>query len=353
MRIAITDVRVFDGERLLDPGTVVVDGGRIGTDATGAEVVDGRGGVLLPGLIDAHVHLRGPDDLARLVGFGVTTALDMAGDPARIDPLRGGRPDIRSAGIAAAAPGGPHSMMPGFPREGLLSGPEEAPGFVAARVADGSDYLKMIAERPALPGLSGPTLTALVAAAHSLDRLTVVHAAAVAPWVAAVAAGSDVVTHTPMDGELPAEVVAELAARGGVAVPTLSMMEAIVARMAPPGLSYANARAAVGALHRAGVPVLAGTDANSAPGAPAAVSHGDSLHHELELLVDAGLSTVEALRAATALPAAHFRLPDRGRIAAGLRADLLLVDGDPVADVRATRAVRRIWCAGTEVAPLV
>src|SRR4051812_43721197 len=126
MRTAITDVRVFDGVRLLDPGTVVVDGDRIGTDATGARTVDGAGGTLLPGLIDAHVHLRGPGDLERLVGFGVTTALDMAGDPAQVDRLRGGRPDIRSAGVPAAAPGGPHARMPGFPPEGLLTGPGQA-----------------------------------------------------------------------------------------------------------------------------------------------------------------------------------------------------------------------------------
>ncbi|MDI5969616.1 amidohydrolase family protein [Streptomyces sp. SL13] len=86
------------------------------------------------------------------------------------------------------------------------------------------------------------------------------------------------------------------------------------------------------------------------PGASrSAPRHGESLHHELELLVRAGLSTAEALRAAAALPARHFRLPDRGAVAPGPRADLVLVDGDPIADIRATRAIRRN--AGTPPAP--
>src|SRR6201999_2434621 len=89
-------------------------------------------------------------------------------------------------------------------------------------------------------------------------------------------------------------------------------------------LDFSNALASVTALHKAGVPILAGTDAPN-PG----TAHGVSIHRELELLVRAGLSPIETLRAATALPAHSFRLPDRGRIAPGLRADLLLVGGDP------------------------
>jgi dihydroorotase-like cyclic amidohydrolase len=80
-KTALLNVRVFDGHRLRPPGTVVIEGDWIGTDASGAEVIDGAGGVLLPGLIDAHVHVRDQDTLRRLCGFGVTTVLDMASGP--------------------------------------------------------------------------------------------------------------------------------------------------------------------------------------------------------------------------------------------------------------------------------
>jgi hypothetical protein len=77
--------------------------------------------------------------------------------------------------------------------------------------------------------------------------------------------------------------------------------------------------------------------------------HGASMHRELELLVKAGLTPVEALAAATSVPAERFRLPDRGRIAPGMRADLLLVKGDPTSDITATRKIARIWKQGVEV----
>ena len=147
-KVALTNVRVFDGRQLQPPGTVVIDGARIGTDPAGArgevEVIDGEGGVLLPGLIDAHVHLTDRVTLGRLIVAGVTTALDMAcGPPALVDSLRGvpGLTDIRSAGTPAIAPGSLHARFPVIGARGAISGADQAAGFVAARVAEGSDYI--------------------------------------------------------------------------------------------------------------------------------------------------------------------------------------------------------------------
>ena len=116
-----------------------------------------------------------------------------------------------------------------------------------------------------------------------------------------------------------------------------------------PKQNFTAALATVAALHRAGVDVLAGTDAAtlSVPG----VANGASLHEELRMLVlAAGFSPTEALRAATALPARRFGLTDRGRIRAGLRADLVLVDGDPTVTIGDTLSVRAVWRQGTQLA---
>lgn len=353
-KVAVTDVRVFDGHSMCALDTVVIDGGVLGTDAAGARVVDGAGAVLLPGLIDAHVHLHGIETLERLGDFGITTALDMATwPPELVDSLRRvpGLTDIRSSGTPAAAPGGPHARIPGFPKDGIVTGPGEAARFVAERVAEGSDYIKIIAESPGPGALDQATLDALVAAAHVHGKRTVAHAVSFAAIDMAQRAQADMVTHAPLDTVLDAAAVARMVADGRAAVPTLTMMEGVIEQSGRAGADYAPARASVTALYRAGVPILAGTDANAAPGVPARIPHGESLHHELELLVDAGLSTVDALRAATSLPARHFGLHDRGAIGPGLRADLVLIDGDPLEDIRATRAIRRVWCGGVEHAP--
>uniref|UniRef100_UPI0015F0FEF8 amidohydrolase family protein n=1 Tax=Pseudonocardia pini TaxID=2758030 RepID=UPI0015F0FEF8 len=247
------DVRIFDGERLLGPATVVVDGGLIGTVEHGPG--DGEGGVLLPGLIDAHVHLRVPGDLAALAGWGITTALDMAcWPPEHLDALRGRVPDIRSAGTPAIGAGGPHARMPGMPPEAILTSPDQAEPFVAKRVAEGSDYVKIVAERPGPDMIDQATVDALAAAARAHGRRSVAHASSVAAFRIAVRAGVDVVTHVPLDGVLDGETAARMVAQGQVAVPTLSMMEAIVRGLGRPGDDYAHARDSVAVLHAAGVP---------------------------------------------------------------------------------------------------
>ncbi|MFC8454812.1 amidohydrolase family protein [Kitasatospora sp. NPDC057223] len=350
-RTALTDVRVFDGRRLTEPRTVVIDGPVIGTDPAGARTVDGRGAVLLPGLIDAHIHLGGRDTLEKLLAHGVTTALDMATwPPQRLAALRGlpGLTDIRSAGTPAIGPGGPHSRIPGLADTATLLDPADAPGFVARRIEEGSDYLKVVLEAPGEGGPELAVVTALVRAARSHGLTVVAHAASPGAYALALDAGVDMITHVPLGRPLPAADVARTAADGRVAIPTLAMMEGTAAARGR-AEAFGAAVESVGALHRAGVPVLAGTDANTQPGVPAAVEHGSSLHRELELLVEAGLSAAEALRAATVLPARHFRLADRGAITPGLRADLVLVDGDPLTDIRATRAVRAVWCGGVEL----
>jgi imidazolonepropionase-like amidohydrolase len=115
------------------------------------------------------------------------------------------------------------------------------------------------------------------------------------------------------------------------------------------GIVYAHARSTLSAFHRAGVTILAGTDANQAPASPAQIPHGEAFHDELGLLVEAGLTPVEALRSATVVPATFFGFTDRGVIEPGRCADLLLIDGDPTQDIAATRAIRGVWAAGVQV----
>ncbi|MFF7334988.1 amidohydrolase family protein [Streptomyces sp. NPDC008150] len=349
-RIALTNVRVFDGDQVTSPRTVVMDAGRIGVSPLGARRVDCGGGVLLPGLTDAHIHLRDVNTLHALAGSGVTTGLDMASfPPSLVDSLRGltGLTDIRSAGTPAVAPGSPQSQIPAFPADAVLTGPEQAVRFVRSRITEGSDYIKIIIDEP---GLSLETVRAVTTAAHSAGRLVMAHATSTVTVVRALDAGVDMIHHVPMDNPLPASLAARYVSTGTVAVPTLTMMEGF-GNLGIPGMDYAAAEGSVAALHRAGVRILAGTDSNLTPGIPVQPPYGTSLHHELELLVRAGLTNREALRATTSLPAQAFRLRDRGAVRIGNRADLVLVDGDPLADITATRAVRRVWIGGVEYTP--
>jgi len=159
---------------------VVLDGGFIGTDPTGAEVVDADGGVLIPGLIDAHVHLSGRESLDLLCSFGVTTALVMASWPPPLTRgLQGlpGTTDTRSSGTPAVGAGGPQARIPGMGQDAVVNTPEEASAFVEARLAEGADYLKIVVEAPGRGGPDRATVSALVLAAHRRGLRVVAHAA--------------------------------------------------------------------------------------------------------------------------------------------------------------------------------
>jgi C-terminal peptidase prc len=386
-RWAIAGVRVFDGETVLPKATVLVEGDRVATVGAeldlpaGTAIIDGAGKTLMPGLIDAHVHARA-EGSARALAFGVTTELDMFTDPALARELRAeqaageadGRADLFSAGILATAPGG-HGTQYGF-QIPTLSSPAEAAAFVDARLAEGSDYLKIVHDDGAAFGVSYPTLdaatvAALVEAAHARGRLAVVHVGSLAGAESAIAAGADGLVHLFSDTAATPELVRRARDGGIFVVPTLSVLGSTTgvpagrelvrdARLAPfldlaelrqlgqafprrpeSRIDPAHAAAGVAALAAAGVPILAGSDAPN-PG----TTHGATIHRELELLVAAGLTPVAALTAATSAPADAFRLGDRGRIRAGLRADLLLVAGDPTADVTATRDLVAVWKGG-------
>jgi len=350
-KIALINVRVFDGAKFCEPGTVVIDGELIGSSAEGAQLIDCHENFLLPGFIDAHVHLAGEHNLQQLASFGITTALDMTTRPqSLLDSLRSkkGVTDIRSAGIGATSPGSKHSQFPLWPRESLVSNPTDAERFVKDRIAEGADYIKIIID---IPGPDQATVNALVSAAQSHGKLAVAHAVSTATYAMAQEAKVDMITHAPVDAVPSAAFITRMAADGTVVIPTLTMMERVIIGTPGPNRDYKHARASVNAFHKAGIPILAGTDANSMPLAPFPVPHGESLHREMELLVEAGMNTVDVLRAATGLPAKYFGLGDRGDVRPGMRADLVLLGEDPLSDIRATRCLRRVWCRGVEVRP--
>jgi imidazolonepropionase-like amidohydrolase len=254
-----------------------------------------------------------------------------------------------------------------------LTAADQAGQFVADRIAAGSDYLKIISGTGGLwPSLDCETIQALVVAAHDRGLIVVAHVSSTAGAEEVVCAGVDVVAHVPANAELDKALAERMAEAGIVVGPTLATIEntlgepggAAVAgdpRLAevlggtwarrltsdasrPPGRllpPFSRAMDNVRRLDDAGVTLLAGTDAPN-PG----TVFGASLHRELELLVLCGISPAQALAGATAEPARVFGLADRGRIAAGLRADLVLVSGDPLTDITATRAIKRIWRGG-------
>ena len=382
-------VRVFDGAKVIPETDVLIEQGKIkeigpNLPVGEATVVDGAGKTLLPGLIDAHVHVHGAETLEQALTFGVTTELDMMMSPNMEQQLKATDSDNRasffSAGFPATVPGG-HGTEYGISIP-TLTRPAEAEAFVEQRIREGSDYIKIMytagvdmGRMRLPPTLSRETLAAVVAAAHNNHRLAVVHIGSLSGAEDAINAGADGLAHLFRGTSSPKDFGQLVAQHHAFVIPTLSVMHSVCGPdsagsrlVKDPHLSpylsheakdrlketFPSARTnlfsckagpqALRQLKEAGALIVAGTDAPN-PG----TTYGASLHGELEMYVEAGLTPTEALITATSTPAQAFHMLDRGRIAPGFRADLLLVNGHPDEDIKATRDIDSVYKGGVKL----
>lgn len=366
--LVLTNARLVDLEsapaRVVPEATVVVRNGKIAAVETGdvaapagARVLDLQGRYLLPGLIDAHVHLSSLEDARRALESGVTTARSAGVSHFADVGLR----ELRRAGhveIPEVLAAGYH-VRPEPSRELFLDEPElgdllesgvrdvaAVRRVTRANLARGVDFVKVVATAraglpetdPREPLYGVEELRALVETASEAGVPVMAHAHGDEGGRAAVLAGVRSIEHGTY---LTDSTLALMAERGTYLVPTI----AVVTDLTAPGGDYDHpflrirgrhmlprVRRTAGRAHARGVKVVAATDTGY--GSESTVRLG----HELEELVEVGLTPREALRAATVVAAELLGVEGRtGRIAAGLEADMIAVDRDPLRDIRAVQ----------------
>ena len=381
--------RLLDGtgSSPVDDAALLLDGGRIAyagpaaglpDGATSVPTLDFPGATLLPGLVDAHVHLvaSGHPDLAaglpkseadrtiaavvnarRQLESGVTLVRDLGapGDEAVLvgRAVEGGTiagPRVVAAGPAVTMTGG---HIPYLGR--VTDGVEAMRAAVRANLAMGARCIKVVATGgvltpgvdPREPAYTQAELDALVDEAHRLGLTVAAHAIGEGGVAAALRAGVDSIEHGMFLDEAAIELFLATGARLSA---TFSAPYGILSGPGVPGWIKDRARPAAEAQARsfqaavqAGVPVVAGTDAGTPD------NHHGGVAREVGFMVEAGLDVLQGVRAATAEGAELLGVDDRGVLRRSAAADVLVAGGDVAADVAALQRVVAVFQGGRQV----
>ena len=389
---AWTAGRVFDGERLLPAGSsVLVDGGIIAAVLApeealppGCPVVSYPDGTLLPGLVEMHAHLccdSGPGALERIpaatddemvaviagslraqLAAGVTTVRDLGDRGYAVVDWRDAHrddttfPRVLGSGPPITTPGGHCANM-----GGEAAGAEALRQAVRARAGRSVDVVKVMASGGVnTPGSDAAAaqfdvdeLRVIVEEAHRAGLPVAAHAHSSRSIRDALDAGVDVIEHASFVHESgfgpDPSIVADLAARRTPVCPTLGAFKdappppAVLEMLRRTGMTLESRAAMFADLHRAGVVLVSGSDAGINPGK----RHG-VLPEALVGLAQAGVAATDVLASATSVAADTVGVASTtGRLRPGLSADLLVVAGDPLADITRVRDVQAVVVRGT------
>lgn len=324
---------VFDGKEVWEDSNIVIKDGVITEETSLKKGETGSDYFLMPGLIDAHAHLTTSYQMELLVKNGVTTVCDVSASK-----------ELQNSYNA---------LNVWSSRTSIWMDVDDADAFVKNTIAQGGKYIKVVADLPQIIGggiMEKTVLEEIVRCAHENNLKVAVHAISVDGVRMAVDVGVDLLIHIPIGETFPQDLAEQIAEKEIAVMPTMAMMQAF-ANTPVYGYKktdYDDAKKAVALLHSLDVPILVATDSSDTFFVPQ-LKHGETLHKEMELLVEAGLNPLEVLQGATTKTAEAFGINEVGVIAPGMKATMVLVEGRPDQKITDSTKIVQIWVGGKPI----
>ncbi len=356
----IENVKLFDGSKVTEHANVYVKDGlvlRIDTNQTKINckykyLIEGKNKTLIPGLINAHVHIQSREDLKNSAQAGILTVMELLRlqeDSIAIFKSLANEAiysDFYTSGIGVDMPDAVikfyiQSLNPYAPKTTM-----DVELFISERIKKMVDFIKIYQDSRLPEKFSDTLFDKIIFETHKNNLLAIVHSETLKDTRYVFNHGADIVAHGWVDNLFTESDLKKWKERAFYIIPTLLAHTEIKKQLNPKSytLSEDEIVGEVGRLHKAGITILAGSDA------PAhGLNFTTDFYRELGLYVRAGLSPFEALKTASINPAKAYRLKNKGEIKVGAYADLVLIKGDVLNDINQLNKIESVWKKGVRI----
>lgn len=356
----IKDVKLFDGNKVTEHTNVYVKDGLVKRIESNEEtincnyqyLIDGKSKTLIPGLINAHVHIQNSNNLKEAAQAGVLTMLDLNCLTEDSIPVYQNLND--SVQYAYFYTSGVGADMPNAVLKHLSSGryipsplksKMDVEKFIAKGIQNKVSYIKIFQDSRLPEKFSDAVFKNLISETHKNNLVATVHTETMRDAKYAFDNGADILAHAWVDSVLSESDLAKWKSRAFYVTPTFLIHSIIINNMHPK--SYLEQKLMLHEIQRlqdAGIKILAGTDAPNL-----GINFGTDFYKELAFYVQAGLSPEDALKSATIHSAKAYQLKDKGVIKEGLSADFVLINGDILKDIQQLNNISNVWKKGVKI----
>lgn len=356
----VENVKLFDGNRVFEHANVYVKNGliakidtfKIEIDCNYKYLINGNNKTLIPGLINAHTHPQSRKDLNDAAKAGILTVMDLlriVEDSIPVFKSLGETSNYAnyfSSGIGADMPNGVIKLYTQETNQYAPLTKKDVESFIADRIKNKVDFIKILHDSRLPEKFSDSIFDKLINETHKNKLLAIVHSELLRDACFEFQHGADIIGHGWVDSMIANNEMEKWKQRDFYIIPTLYLHTKVKKELnlKSYALSEEQIIGEIGKLHKAGITIVAGTDAPADN-----LNFTTDFYKELQLYVRAGMQPIDALKTSTINAAKAFKLSDKGIIKENISADFVLVNGDILNDINNLNKMEAVWKKGIRI----